>query len=463
MNSLWAKFTLDNFQPSHWREGSFLYKLVGLLSPLRQGSWLVPWIESLGAIFICLTIILAPFVSTSTIGILLIGAALFWLLLTLTDDAPPAVTPIHLLLLLYWFIATFAVAFSPVKMAAIEGWIKLTLNLLMFALAARVLRSPLILSLVTGTFLHIALIVSIYGVRQQFAGVEQLATWNDPTSPLANDSRVYSYLGNPNLLAAYLLPAIALSLAAIFVWRSPYAKALAITMTLVNLACLYYTDSRGGWIGALALIAVFLVLLRYWWGSYLPLWARTWLLPLVGGAILTALIVAIIALEPLRLRFFSIFAGRGDSSNNFRINVWAAVIDMIKDRPFLGIGPGNDAFNKVYPRFMRPNYTALSAYSIFLELTVETGFIGLSCFLWTIIVAFSHGVRQLGRWRTYRQSQGLWIIGAIAGMIGLIAHGFVDTVWYRPQISTLWWLMMAIIASQTPPRLSKERGLGGEV
>lgn len=450
MNAAWAKLTLENLRLEQWRSVSFLYKLVGLLAPLRQGSWLLPWAEPIGAGFLCLIIIFAPFVSTNTIGVLLIGAALFWLLLTVADEGKSLGTPIHLLLLLYWFIATLAVAFSPAKMAAFEGWTKLTLYLMMFALAARILRSPRILSIVTGVFLHVALVVSIYGVRQQFAGVEQLATWNDPNSPLANDSRVYSYLGNPNLLAAYLLPAIALSIAAIFVWRSPFAKALAVTMTVINLACLYYTDSRGGWIGAVALIATFLLLLRYWWGNYLPIWARTWLVPLVGGGLVTALVVAMIASEPLRLRFFSIFAGREDSSNNFRINVWAAVIDMIKAHPFLGIGPGNDAFNKVYPRFMRPNYTALSAYSIFLEITVETGLIGLSCFLWIISVTFTRGIRQIGRWRATGESQGLWVMGAIAAMVGLMAHGVVDTVWYRPQISTIWWLMMAIVACQSP-------------
>jgi putative inorganic carbon (HCO3(-)) transporter len=39
-------------------------------------------------------------------------------------------------------------------------------------------------------------------------------------------------------------------------------------------------------------------------------------------------------------------------------------------------------------------------------------------------------------------------MGAIAGMSGLLVHGFVDTVWYRPQISTLWWFLVAVIASQ---------------
>jgi len=38
---------------------------------------------------------------------------------------------------------------------------------------------------------------------------------------------------------------------------------------------------------------------------------------------------------------------------------------MILDRPIIGIGPGHDAFNKIYPLYQLPAL-ALSAYSIFL-------------------------------------------------------------------------------------------------
>ena len=449
MYSVWQRFALSDLALYQWLSASYLYRLVGIVQSWRQSSWLLQWTEPIGALLVSLILILSPFVSTSLIGILLLSVAFFWGLLTVSDNPNTGVTPIHLLVFLYWCIATVAVAFSPVKSEAFSGWIKLTLYLLMFALSARVLRSPRILDWVITVFLHVALIVSAYGVRQEFFGVEQLATWNDPNSPLAKDTRVYSYLGNPNLLAGYLLPAIALSLAAVFVWRGWIRKSLALTMVLVNSACLYFTDSRGGWVGMLTLIFVFLILLYYWLNKYFsPFW-RTWLLPIVLGGLAGLLIMAVMLVEPLRLRVFSIFAGRGDSSNNFRINVWFAVIDMIHDRPMIGIGPGNNAFNKIYPLYMDSRYPALSAYSIFLEIAVETGLIGLGCFVWLIIVAFNQGVGQLKYLRSLGNHQGLWFMAAIASMAGMLAHGLVDTVWYRPQINTLWWLMVAILASYT--------------
>jgi putative inorganic carbon (HCO3(-)) transporter len=121
---------------------------------------------------------------------------------------------------------------------------------------------------------------------------------------------------------------------------------------------------------------------------------------------------------------------------------------MIRDRPIIGIGPGNSAFNKIYPLYMSPKYSALSAYSIYLEISVETGLIGFFSFLWFLIVTVSQGVREIIALRKSLNLQGFWVMAAIAGMSGLLVHGFVDTVWYRPQISTLWWFLVAVIASQ---------------
>ena len=449
MAAVWRQFVLANLHPARWRGASYIYRLVGLLQPWRQESWLLRWSQPIGALLIGIILLVGPFVPTGLIGILLLASAGYWGLLTLADDGSTEATPIHLLVLLYWSIATVALAFSPVKAAAFSGWVELTLYLLMFALAARVMRSPRITTWLVTVYLLVALVVSIYGVRQQFFGAEQLATWNDPNSPLAQDTRVYSYLGNPNLLAGYLLGAIAFSIAAVFVWRGWLPKALALLTVGINSACLYFTDSRGGWLGMLTLLFTFLLLLRYWWNDYLPRFWRVWLLPLLFGSMAALLVGAVVLVEPLRLRVLSIFAGREDSSNNFRMNVWAAVLDMIRDRPLIGIGPGNDAFNKVYPLYMRPRFTALGAYSIFLEIAVETGLIGLGCFLWLVVVTVDGAVRQLGHWRTNQYHQGYWMMAAIAAMVGILTQGIADTVWYRPQIHTLWWFMLALIASHS--------------
>ena len=447
MKSAWSIIMLSRPQLYRWQRGSYLHSLVGCLSGWQQGSWLFQWSETIAACLISIIFLLAPFVSTSLIGVLSVAVAFYWILTILTASALPVITPIHILVFLYWCIATIATAFSPVKSAALNGWIILTLYLVLFALASQILRSPKFCNWIITSFLLTALVVSAYGIRQEFFGVQQLATWNDPTSALANDTRVYSYLGNPNLLGGYLLPAIALSAGAVFIWRGWIQKTLAVIMVLANSACLYFTDSRGAWLAMAVLISVLLLLFYGWWREYLPRFWQVWLLPLVFGSLAAILLAAFIFLEPLRLRLTSIFAGREDSSNNFRINVWEACFRIIEDYPLLGIGPGNDAFNQIYPRYMNSRYPALSAYSVYLEHIVEMGYLGFGCFLWLLAVTFNHGIRQIARLRSNKDRRGIYLIAAIAATASLAFHGFVDTVWYRPQINTIWWLVLAIVAS----------------
>jgi putative inorganic carbon (HCO3(-)) transporter len=156
---------------------------------------------------------------------------------------------------------------------------------------------------------------------------------------------------------------------------------------------------------------------------------------------------AVLFVPPVRDRVSTIFAGRSDSSNNFRINVWMGALRMVEAYPIIGIGPGNSAFNKIYPLFMEPKYSALSSYSVLLETAVETGLIGLSVFLWFLTVTFYQGWKQLQRLRQIASPEGWWLMAALAIAIGMMAHGAVDTVWYRPQVNTLWWFTVAIISS----------------
>jgi putative inorganic carbon (hco3(-)) transporter len=456
IDTLLQQATFGRFALHQWREVSLLHRLLAPLRQWRQGTWLLNYSEIIGWFMVSVIFALAPYVSTALIGVLLLASAGFWFLLTISDEAEGWLTPVHVGITLYWIVMVAATALSDYKAAALPGLIKLTLNLLLFMLMARIMRKPNLRTGVISVYLLTTLAVSVYGLRQWFFGAEALATWVDPTSNLSSATRVYSYLGNPNLLAAYLMPAVSFSAAAIFVWPRWGPKALALVALLLNSACLILTLSRGGWIGFLGLSFTLMVLLVFWWNELFPPFLRRWALPILLGGSLLVVTLSVMFVPPVQERVMSMFAGREDSSNNFRINVWDAVIRMIKARPILGIGPGNEAFNKVYPLFQHPRYTALSAYSVFLETLVEAGLIGFVCFLWMIGTAQYQAITQLRKLRLNLANQGFWLIGAVAAQIGLLVHGLVDTVWYRPQVSTLWWLTMAVIASFYLPRKTQD-------
>jgi putative inorganic carbon (HCO3(-)) transporter len=224
-------------------------------------------------------------------------------------------------------------------------------------------------------------------------------------------------------------------------------KAFAAAALVLGVAAVVFTYSRGAWMGLVAEAAVIVVLLaarqtRPW----PPFWRRVFplLLLAVGGALLVVLVTQV---EPLRVRVLSLVAGRQDSSNNFRINVWMAALDMIQARPWLGIGPGNDAFNQIYPLFAQPRFNALSAYSIPLELMVEAGVPGLLAGIGLVLTCVRAGLRQWGNGGFF----ALPALAALAVIAGLGVQGLTDTIFFRPEVQLSGWFCVATLAAAASP------------
>jgi putative inorganic carbon (HCO3(-)) transporter len=409
-------------------------KFLQLISPLqgwRDGSRLLG-AKFLGGLLVILVATL-PFLENAQTGVIGAAVAIAWLMMWLSDrrdaedQSVPIWTPIHLPLISYWAIALIATLLSPVRVAALDGMLKLTIYMIAFVSMSRMMRLGW-RSVLVGTYLETALVVCAYAVQQWYLGAPELATWTDITSETAGTTRVYSFLGNPNLLAGYLIPALPLGAIAAIHWRSWGMKVLGAVVAILGAFCITQTQSRGGLLGLAAESFALVLLLVYWWGKRLP----TWTLPVTFGGTAGAIALGTILVPTLRKRVVSIF-GTEDSSNAFRVNVWMSVLNMIKVKPILGIGPGNKAFNLVYPLYQRSGYSALGAYSVPLELTVETGIIGVICYGWLIFSIFRQAWIALNRLRSDRNMDGLWIIAAIATIVGMMTHGLFDTVWYRHQ------------------------------
>jgi putative inorganic carbon (HCO3(-)) transporter len=249
-------------------------------------------------------------------------------------------------------------------------------------------------------------------------------------------------LENPNLLAGYLIPILPIALVALLRWRSWPQRLFAATALALGAIALFLSYSRGGWLGMLAALGALVLLLvlrqtRQW----PPLWRRLFPLLLLLGAV-AVLVVAVTQVEPLRIRVLSLVAGREDSSNNFRINVWLAVIDMIQARPWLGIGPGNTAFNLIYPLYQQPKFNALSAYSVPLELLVEGGVPYLLAALGLLVASLRAGLAQLKG----ESSWALPALAAVAAIAGLGMQGITDTIFFRPEVQLTGWFCLASLA-----------------
>ena len=138
---------------------------------------------------------------------------------------------------------------------------------------------------------------------------------------------------------------------------------------------------------------------------------------------------------------------RNDSSNSFRFNVYNSCIDMFKDNWLLGIGLGNKNFREIYGLYMKTGFDALSAYNIYLETAVESGIFALISFVAFLILMLKSAYKFIVTENNIFDI--LAVAAAFAAIVGLLIHGFVDTVFFRPQIHFIFWTMAAIIRVQT--------------
>jgi len=357
-----------------------------------------------------------------------------------------------ILILLYGGINIVATAGSHYLAPSLHGLTKLIIYICSYFLLAQQLNgNPKRKLILTAVLLFMGTLVAAYGLYQYKTGVEPLATWEDPT--VENQSvRIYSTLRNPNLLAGYLVPLVPISmsllLASFFSKRFLFIAPTLIATGVIALATIL-TGSRGGYLGLASGCGTLLVFT----GAYIYLEKKNlrWLI-ITGLIALPILFVALIHFLPsVAQRFTSIFAGREHSSNSFRMNVWLSSLKMFKDNWWLGVGVGNQAFVLAYGLYMISGYDALGTYCVPLEVAVETGLIGLAIFAMMILAALARG--HFGFWQAPSEWQRWLTAGAAAAMYGMMIHGLVDTVFYRPQVQFIFWLLMAIlITSQAEPK-----------
>ncbi len=403
------------------------------------------------ALFVCIG--LPQFTNDKQgLAIILITAFVFWIVGKLMTGSisykGSFVDPLMILFFCINILATFS---SHYFGASFHGLLKLCVYLLAYFLfCAQIKENSKNQFIFVGILLIGGALLSLDGLYQYKIGVAPLATWEDPT--IENQAtRIYATFNNPNLFAGYLVPLIMLAAAFIFAcWQQSkwLLSFLPILFTSLLTTALILTGSRGGYLGLLTGFVLLITL------GVITLWQqnkkmRPFLLLLL--VCLPLILFAILHRVPgLEHRITSIFAGREHSSNSFRLNVWISSLKMFADNWLIGVGVGNQAFRLAYGLYMRSGFDALGTYCVPLEIAVETGVFGLITF--GLIVIALLGRAHAAFWLSANKLQApsyiyvKWLTaGAAVALIALLAHGLVDTVFFRPQVEFIFFLLIALI------------------
>jgi len=414
---------------------------------LYKNSYLLQNLDFLIFLAQALTLLCSLFVPSGVIGLgawVIAGLTVLNVFLCKEKISP---TKAEWCLIIYFLIVFVSLCGSTLFALSMKGFLK-TLTYIAFYFAVAQLfkkeRKYGLWSIVVIAFC--VFFESGIAFLQNFTHVQAIAGWQDVTNlnPEQIMTRVYGTLKpyNPNLFGGYLAVALpsALGLTVLAFLRKYYKTALLFLLgTGAGALSLVFTGCRGAYIAfALMSFVVMAIIFKF-------VNAKKLFLSLVGAGMMIVTTL-VLASTSLRARILSIFAMRQDSSNSFRFNVYQSSWQMFKDNWLLGIGVGNKNFREIYGLYMKTGFDALSAYNIYLETAVESGIFALIVFVAYLGMQIHGAAKHI---LTSKDAQSIVLVSvALVSLIGVMAHGMVDTVFFRPQIQIVFWTMMALISSR---------------
>lgn len=432
---------------------TLLLWMQNILKPVYDRSFVLQKIDWLIFTNILLVILSSTFAQSDNIGYFAIFSIILTGVKLLTKTGSRfELTLADKFLLIYFLLVVISVAGSTLFALSLKGFFKTLIYLGFYVSFVHYIKDNkrkikyilLVLALV-------AIGESIIAIKQNFLSVSEISGWQDMSrlNPEEVMTRVYGSLKpyNPNLFGGYMLAALPSTLVLVYLplMNKHYKTALfGIVCFLFAAVSIVLTGCRGSYIG---LFFEFILLALFTYKFLKPKFKKFFM---TASAAFSALVfIIIVSTASLRARIFSIFAMRSDSSNSFRFNVYNSCIDMFKDNYLLGIGVGNQNFREIYGLYMKTGFDALSAYNIYLETAVESGVFALLAFLAFIWVNILGAVRYILK---RKNANVIYLAIALISLTGILIHGFVDTVFFRPQIQFIFWIMIGIVRVLTYAR-----------
>ena len=269
-----------------------------------------------------------------------------------------------------------------------------------------------------GVLLMAVALAGLYAMVQHVNGSRQVLWMPKPEQYELRASGTYLC---PNHFANMLAMLLPLAVVLLFLREAGFPlRLMALYYLAVAAPVLYWTQSRSGWLGALAGVGVTLTLLA-WRKSRAWLLAALVALPLLAGA---GGWVAWKTLPAVRQRVGAVLEDP-EKAGGIRMQMWRDVPAMVRDRPVWGHGGGS--FVWIYPPYqvhVKEHLLWDYLHNDYLQLAVEYGLAGLALALGVLAWALAGMVRGVLRARS-AEAAGL-LAAAGGGLAGSLVHACFD-------------------------------------
>ncbi|MBN2062111.1 MAG: O-antigen ligase family protein [Deltaproteobacteria bacterium] len=353
-------------------------------------------------------------------------------------------TPLDLPLLILLILVILSTLFSLLPKISTWSLILLINYLTIFYLTIHTNRTRTQSKRLIFIIIGVATFLAVFGLFKKF-GMNPFPWWEYGELKY-NPDWLSSTYGNHNHFAGYMEMSIPLVLGLFLLGYRSGKLFILVYITLLILTSLILSLSRGGWIGTLlglVFITIALFSSRYFKRKKL-------LIISIAGFIVLALIV--LASTPVVERIRTLENDVEEPSFEGRVSAWSGVIEMIRDHPLLGTGPGT--FASVFTRYQPPGHAAryFYAHNDYLHFISETGLILIPIIIWMIIAVYRRGFHKLKNSSRFARGTTL---GALTGITAILVHSIVDFNLHIPANAILFTILTAIVAAPLPVKEEK--------
>ena len=131
-----------------------------------------------------------------------------------------------------------------------------------------------------------------------------------------------------------------------------------------------------------------------------------------------------------------------DNSTSYRVYIWIGALAMLKDYWLCGIGPGDGAFNMVYPAYSYNTIVAPHSHNLFLQMVCDAGICALVVFLLLLFNFFRDMCSAIGKEKNW--TSRVLQIGITAGVCGFMVQAMTDYSFYNYRVMFLFWAYLAL-------------------
>ena len=267
---------------------------------------------------------------------------------------------------------------------------------------------------------------SMFGLFQYHRGIEVRAAFMDFTmNHLGVIGRVYSTMDNPNNFAEYIIMLLPVFVAFIFNLKSDVKRVAFCILLAPALPALILTQSRASYLCLMA-------------GAVVYVWMiHKRLVPVMAAAVFVS-----VPLWPPQVMARLMTIGR-DTSSAFRVMIWNASLDVLRDIWATGLGLGPISFRILYQRYVNSlAYGAMHSHNLFLQIWIGKGIMGITAFLVLMFVVFKKLVIVCKNTKNFGDKH--FAAGFIASLTAILGFGMVEYVWFYPRVLLTFWIIVGL-------------------